>query len=193
MSDCAGELEREKEELTEYDTLDKRRRALQFTLYDKELRKVTSALEGIETNRSEQMQKQQELFARLRTLQDGLLGEEESRSVCTQALDRLVCRREDKAAEVRVAVEGRSELQVELQEVQSSGRAREAALKEVHGQLQEVQVGESDFCSVIETLIVVAIKLRLCIHLFVWMCMCSWLHGSVCLCVNLRLYKDEYM
>lgn len=35
-----GELEKEKEELTEFDLLEKRRRALQYTIYDIELRKV---------------------------------------------------------------------------------------------------------------------------------------------------------
>jgi structural maintenance of chromosome 3 (chondroitin sulfate proteoglycan 6) len=36
-----SELEKEKEELTEFDLLDKRRRALQSTIYDKEYSKVT--------------------------------------------------------------------------------------------------------------------------------------------------------
>jgi hypothetical protein len=38
------ELQEEKEELTEYQRLDRRRRALEYTLYDKELRKVSSAV-----------------------------------------------------------------------------------------------------------------------------------------------------
>jgi structural maintenance of chromosome 3 (chondroitin sulfate proteoglycan 6) len=37
-----GEIEKEKEELTEFDLLDKKRRALQYTIHDKELTKVTS-------------------------------------------------------------------------------------------------------------------------------------------------------
>ena len=35
-----GEIEKEKEELTEFDMLDKKRRALQYTIHDKELSKV---------------------------------------------------------------------------------------------------------------------------------------------------------
>lgn len=38
------ELQGEKEELTEYQRLDRRRRALEYTLYDKELRKVRSTI-----------------------------------------------------------------------------------------------------------------------------------------------------
>jgi structural maintenance of chromosome 3 (chondroitin sulfate proteoglycan 6) len=37
-----SELQEEKEELTEYQRLDRKRRALEYTLYDKELRKVNS-------------------------------------------------------------------------------------------------------------------------------------------------------
>lgn len=35
-----GELEQEKKELTEYEQLDKQRRALEYSLYDKEYKKV---------------------------------------------------------------------------------------------------------------------------------------------------------
>jgi chromosome segregation ATPase len=35
-----GELEMEKRELTEYEALDKQRRALEYTMYDKEYKKV---------------------------------------------------------------------------------------------------------------------------------------------------------
>ncbi|CAE7721680.1 Smc3, partial [Symbiodinium microadriaticum] len=133
------ELEREKEELKEYDFLDKRRRALQFTLYDKELTKVTSQLEGVEASRGEQMQTQHALFGRLREIQDQLLIEEDELGTSKQALERLVGRREDKAEELRQAVGQRSELQVELQETQSSVRAKQAALEESHGRLLEVQ------------------------------------------------------
>jgi structural maintenance of chromosome 3 (chondroitin sulfate proteoglycan 6) len=137
---CLGELEREKEELKEYDFLDKKRRALQFTLYDKELTKVTSQLETVETSRSEQIQSQQELFSRLRELQDQLVMEEEGLAASRQALDRLVSRREGKANEVREATSLRSQLQVDLQEAQSVGTAKIAALEDCRAKLLEVQV-----------------------------------------------------
>ena len=133
------ELEREKEELKEYDFLDKKRRALQFSLYDKELTKVTSQLESIESTRTEQMQTQQELFSRLRDLQDQLVTEEDGLATTKQALDRLVARRELKADEVKQVVEKRSGLLVDLQETQSASRAQLAALEECRARLQEVQ------------------------------------------------------
>lgn len=140
IAQCLGELEREKEELKEYDVLDKKRRALQFTLYDKELTKVTSQLETIETSRSEQIQSQQDLFSRLRELQDQLVTEEEGLTASALALDRLLARREDKANEVNQAMSLRSQLQVDLQEAHSVGTAKMAALEDCRAKLAEVQV-----------------------------------------------------
>ena len=63
------ELEREKEELTEYEQLDKSRRALEYNLYDKELTKATEQLGHLEANREAEREKQQELFTALREIQ----------------------------------------------------------------------------------------------------------------------------
>jgi structural maintenance of chromosome 3 (chondroitin sulfate proteoglycan 6) len=76
-----GELEREKEELKEYDHLDKKRRALQYTLYDKELRKLTGQLEAVEATRGESLVEQQDLFTRLSALQDEVSTGYEGQSV----------------------------------------------------------------------------------------------------------------
>ena len=46
-----GELEMEKKELTEYDSLDKQRRALEFSLYDKEYSKSSEQLQQMEALR----------------------------------------------------------------------------------------------------------------------------------------------
>mmetsp|Transcript_23269 Transcript_23269/g.34155 ORF Transcript_23269/g.34155 Transcript_23269/m.34155 type:complete len:1343 (-) Transcript_23269:210-4238(-) len=138
------ELEKEKEELTKYDYLDKRRRALQFMLYDKELSKVTAQLESIESSWSSQMTDHQELFSRLRSLQDEAGEVDDALSGAQQGLDRLLTRRVDKVEECRTAVEKRSKLQVELQEAQASENARNSALEECHIKLREVQSSISE-------------------------------------------------
>jgi len=46
-----NELQGEKEELTVYQSLDRDRKALEYTLYDKELRKARLVLDGIEHDR----------------------------------------------------------------------------------------------------------------------------------------------
>jgi hypothetical protein len=113
-----GELEKEKEELTEYEQLDKHRRALEFNLYDKELSKATEALGAIEVTREEEREKQQGLHARLRGIQDELQVEEESLVTVRQAIDRLSIRRAEKAADLAETVAKRSAIEVELQETE---------------------------------------------------------------------------
>lgn len=64
------ELEQEKAELTEYEQLDKARRALEYTLYDQELSKATVQLKELEEVRNDEREKQQQLFSNLGELQD---------------------------------------------------------------------------------------------------------------------------
>ena len=109
-----SELEKEKEELKEYDHLDKKRRALQYTLYDKELRKLTSQLETVETTRGESLIEQQDLFVSLNKLQDDLLSEEDQVLVARQVLERYTQRRESKAEEIQALVDKRSQVLVTI-------------------------------------------------------------------------------
>lgn len=114
------ELETEKEELTEYEQLDKHRRALEYNLYDKELTKASEQLGQIEVVREEERDRQQVLHARLRGIQDELQIEEESVSTVRQALDRLATRRAEKASELVEILSRRSAIEVELQETEVS-------------------------------------------------------------------------
>jgi structural maintenance of chromosome 3 (chondroitin sulfate proteoglycan 6) len=113
-----SELETEKEELTEYEQLDKHRRALEYNLYDKELSKASEQLGRIEVVREEQREMQQGLHARLREIQDELQIGEESISMTRQALDRLSTRRAEKAADLSATLQRRSVIEVELQETE---------------------------------------------------------------------------
>jgi structural maintenance of chromosome 3 (chondroitin sulfate proteoglycan 6) len=113
-----SELETEKEELTEYEQLDKHRRALEYNLYDKELSKASEQLGRIEVVREEQREMQQVLHARLREIQDALQIGEESINMTRQALDRLSTRRAEKAADLSATLQRRSVIEVELQEAE---------------------------------------------------------------------------
>ena len=61
------ELEQEKDELKEYDNLDKRRRALEYHMYDKDLARAQAQLAEMEDSQDEQRARQHELYATLRT------------------------------------------------------------------------------------------------------------------------------
>ena len=115
-----SELETEKAELTEYEQLDKHRRALEYNLYDKELSKASEQLGQIEVVREEERDKQQELHGRLRGIQDELQIEEETVSTVKQSLDRLAARRAEKAADLAEILTRRSAIEVELQETEVS-------------------------------------------------------------------------
>ena len=111
-------METEKEELTEYEQLDKNRRALEYNLYDKELSKANEQLGQIEVVREEERDRQQGLHVRLRGIQDELQVEEESVSTVKQALDRLAARRGEKASDLAEILGRRSAIEVELQETE---------------------------------------------------------------------------
>lgn len=113
-----GELETEKEELTEYEQLDKHRRALEYNLYDKELSKANEMLMKLEVNREEGREKQQDLHANLRSIQDELQVEEESLFDIKQALDRLSTRKAEKTADLSETLGRRSAIEVDLQEAE---------------------------------------------------------------------------
>ena len=70
--------------------------------------------------REEEREKQQELHARLRTIQDELQVEEESVSAAKQSLERLIARREEKAIDLAQIHARRSAIEVELQETEVS-------------------------------------------------------------------------
>ena len=55
MEERLDELKKEKEELTQYQKLDKGRRAMEYTLYDKELRKARETLDEIEHARADEI------------------------------------------------------------------------------------------------------------------------------------------
>lgn len=70
--------------------------------------------------REEEREKQQDLHARLRTIQDELQVEEESASAAKQSLERLIARREEKALDLAQIHARRSAIEVELQETEVS-------------------------------------------------------------------------
>ena len=133
-----GELEREKEELTEYEQLDKHRRALEYNLYDKELTKATEQLSQIEGTRDDERERQQNLYAQLRTIQDELQGDEETLAAARQALDRLSSRKKEKSGEMTQMVKKRSALEVELQEVEAAVKHQAATRGSIESQLAEL-------------------------------------------------------
>jgi len=118
------ELEKEKEELTEYDRLDKQRRALEYTLYDKELSRASEQLASIEVTRESEREKQGDVFSRLQAVQDEIQQQEDALTAVRASLERVTARKLAKKQELEDAVTLRTELEVRLQEAEASTQAQ---------------------------------------------------------------------
>jgi len=134
-----SELEKEKEELTEYEQLDKQRRALEFSLYDKELSKANEQLSQMEETRENERDRHQELHARLRAIQDEITVDEDNLVTLRAALDRLNARKAAKHSEMTVAINRRSSIEVELQETVASAKASEVEKVQLKKELVELE------------------------------------------------------
>lgn len=134
-----SELDKEKEELHEYDRLDKLKRALEFNLYDKELSKVNEQLENIEGIRNDKIQQQHELYSLLRVKQDMVSNSEDRYNMAKLGMERLILRRSQKLKELNEEVAKGSELQVAMQEIQANEKVRVVEKNQVANLLQEIE------------------------------------------------------
>lgn len=66
MDERLEELRSETEELSQYQALDRERKALAYTLYDKELRKARLTLDDIEQEKAEEAEKRDAIYERAR-------------------------------------------------------------------------------------------------------------------------------
>ncbi len=126
-----NELDEEKEELSAYQQLDKDRRALEYTLYDKELKQAREDLTKAEEARLREIERADELHrqlheardelreveARLKTLGEGLAGKAGDRAVVEAEREELLGQRERAVNEETAfveALEGEEAKQAEL-------------------------------------------------------------------------------
>jgi len=82
------DLRGEKEELTQYQKLDKSRRAVEYTLYDKELRKAREALDEIEHSRNDEVDKLSQLDEEVRNMHEQIMAVQADQKTKTNALKR---------------------------------------------------------------------------------------------------------
>jgi DNA repair exonuclease SbcCD ATPase subunit len=119
-----GELDKEKDELKEYEQLDKNRRALEYNIYDKELLKSNEQLAQMESTRDDERDRQTDLYARLREIQDMIQNDEDSLSSFQQSLKRMETANRTKQSELEELSKKRSSVEAELQEIEASFRAK---------------------------------------------------------------------
>jgi len=83
-----NELELEKKELSEYEQLDKQKRAIEYNIYDKEYSRANEQLTQIESQRENERENQHRLYVELRRIQDEISSEEDKHSNVKSTLDR---------------------------------------------------------------------------------------------------------
>jgi structural maintenance of chromosome 3 (chondroitin sulfate proteoglycan 6) len=141
-----GELEQEKTELSEYERLDKQRRALEHSLYDRELTKSSDQLSKLEGNREVERERQEQLYLEIRDLQDASANDEDELSGVRAGLERSATKRASKLTEVAESTAKLSALEVEVQEADAALLAATREREQLSSQLQEVvvQVGTAE-------------------------------------------------
>lgn len=88
MENKLDELKDEKEELDAYQKLDRDRRAVEYTLYDKELRRAREGLDEIEHARNEEVDKHSTLHEDVRNIHERILAVQADEKTKKNALKR---------------------------------------------------------------------------------------------------------
>ncbi|CAB9512619.1 of chromosomes protein 3 [Seminavis robusta] len=114
------ELHGEKDELSRYQQLDRQRRAIEYTLYDKELRKARKSLDSLENERVQHASAVRTLHEQLKQTQDAIRNVEAVMTTKSNALKRHRNTLKALEADKTVAVQQYTSLKLECEELQDS-------------------------------------------------------------------------
>ncbi|KAG7367302.1 chromosome segregation protein SMC [Nitzschia inconspicua] len=113
-----GELQGEKEELTAYQSLDRERKALEYTLYDKELRKARLVLDNIEHQRVNHLREQGETYELVKRTHDEIQSAEADQKIKIEKLKRVRNNRIDLEQTKTEALTLKTKLGLQCQELE---------------------------------------------------------------------------
>lgn len=134
-----NELKGEKEELTVYQNCDRTRKAVEYTLYDKELRKARHVLDHLEHERSDHLHSTAELYEATKQTHDQIQNAEAQLKIKSQALKRnrvqLQNLEEDKTRTVTL----KTKLDLQCQELQEQVQLGEETLVRTQTELKELE------------------------------------------------------
>ena len=132
------ELRGEKEELTQYQELDRERRAMEYTLYDKELRRARQTLDEIEHLRSEQMETLSTLHEDARDTHNAIRSIEAQMKSKTNALRRNRIQMNDLETDKTQVMMRRTKLELECKELEESVKTGEEIRKANQLEIQKL-------------------------------------------------------
>lgn len=135
-----NELKGEKEELTVYQDCDRTRKALEYTLYDKELRKARHVLDHLEHERSEHLRATADLHEATKETHDRIQNAEAQLKVKSQALKRNRIQRQNLEEDKTRTVTLKTKLDLQCQELQEQVQMGEETLVRTQAELRELEV-----------------------------------------------------
>jgi len=149
-----SELESEKEELTAYQKLDRSRRAIEYTLYDKELRRARSQLDDLEHARAEDADRTAELHEQARETHDMIRGIERQMKQATAASNKANLKLKKSEEELTEHVTKRTQLELETAELKSqtsldanSQKAMKKELSDLEKKIKEANKKMTDMAN----------------------------------------------
>ncbi|RHY34156.1 hypothetical protein DYB32_002485 [Aphanomyces invadans] len=146
-----NELEEEKDELKEYQDLDKEKRALEYMMHEKELQSVRMDLEAIERSRIEESNVSNELHARERELADLIKQASKASHRTSEGIETLNREKARMEAERSELIKTKYALEMEVKEltegVALDTTTSESLSKELHTIQSQVHEIESELSS----------------------------------------------
>jgi structural maintenance of chromosome 3 (chondroitin sulfate proteoglycan 6) len=142
------ELQAEKEELTAYQALDRQRRALQYVLYDKQLRKARHDLDQLEHARTSHVQNLSALHEELKDTHEAIRNKDAVLKTKTNALRRnqttLEAHEQDKTSRVTDVTRLQLECQELLEAVRSGAEQLQSNEKELEAVQAEIEASQTN-------------------------------------------------
>jgi structural maintenance of chromosome 3 (chondroitin sulfate proteoglycan 6) len=134
-----NELKGEQEELTVYQSCDRTRKALEYTLYDKELRKARHVLDHLEHERMEHLQELAQLHETAKQTHDHIQNAEGQLKVKSQALKRNRIQLQHSEHDKTKAVTLKTKLDLQCQELQEQVQLGQETLQRTQEDLKGLE------------------------------------------------------
>ena len=148
MEGRLDELKDEKDELDAYQKLDRDRRAVEYTLYDKELKRAREGLDEIEHSRNEEVDRLSQLHESAREMHERILSVQGMEKTKKNALKRNGVNMKGLEKDKTAAVTHRTKLDLEVKEleeaVQTGKETLEGNKKELARLNKEIAKAEKD-------------------------------------------------
>jgi structural maintenance of chromosome 3 (chondroitin sulfate proteoglycan 6) len=143
-----AELDDEKEELKEYQQLDREQRALEYTMHEKELQSVRADLEAIERKRMDEASASTELHDRQVRIAREIAQIEANKATREQDLSELLDQQKALESERKGLMEARYQLELEVKGLEElirmDGTKRSSGEKELHQLEREIEAKQRE-------------------------------------------------